>query len=73
VLENLKVQMDRVRYLSMPLATPYDTLISQHQKIVEAIVAHDPDSAEAAMRSHLSEILTSLPKIAAAHPDLFLD
>jgi len=73
VLESLKAQMDRVRYLSVPLATPIDTLIAQHETIIEAIANHDPDAAAAAMREHLSEILTSLPKIAAAHPDMFVD
>ena len=73
VLESLKAQMDRVRYLSMPLATPVDTLILQHEAIIEAIAAKDADTAERVMREHLSEILTSLPKIAAAHPDMFID
>ena len=73
VLEGLKAQMDRVRYLSMPNATPIDTLIGQHAAIVDALGRHSPDDAEAAMRAHLSEILTSLPRLAEAHPDLFTD
>lgn len=71
VLENLKVQLDRVRSLSMPDATPMATLIVQHNAIVEAIARHAPDEAETAMRKHLSEMLKSLPRIAAAHPELF--
>ena len=71
VLESLKVQMDRVRYLSMPQATPVPTLIAQHEAIVEAIAAHSPDGAETAMRVHLSEILRSLPRIVEAHPEMF--
>lgn len=73
VLETMKAQMDRVRYLSMPLATPVETLIRQHQAILDAIEAHAPEDAEKAMREHLSEILTSLPKVAAANPDLFVE
>jgi GntR family transcriptional regulator, rspAB operon transcriptional repressor len=71
VLENLKAQLDRVRYLSMPNATPMSTLISQHNAIIEALVTRDPDKAEAAMRAHLGEILSSLPRIAEGHPELF--
>ncbi len=71
VLENLKTQMDRVRYLSMPDATPIETLIGQHAAIVDALARHAPDDAEAAMRAHLSEIAMSLPRIAQAHPELF--
>jgi DNA-binding GntR family transcriptional regulator len=73
VLENLKAQMDRVRYLSMPHATPIDSLIGQHEAVVDAIGRRSPEDAETAMRAHLSEILTSLPLLAQAHPDLFSD
>lgn len=73
VIERLKAQMDRVRYLSMPLATPIDTLIHQHEAIFNALKSRSPDPAEAAMREHLSEILKSLPKIAAAHSDMFVE
>ena len=73
VLENLKTQMDRVRYLSMPDATPFDVLVGQHAAITDAIARHSADEAEAAMRVHLSEILTSLPRLAQAHPELFTD
>ena len=72
VLENLKVQMDRVRFLSMPFATPVETLVGQHQAIADAVATHSPEEAEKAMREHLSEILKSLPKIAAERPDLFV-
>jgi DNA-binding GntR family transcriptional regulator len=73
LLDTLRAQMDRVRFLSFAEATPLDVLIAQHRAIVEAIEAEDPDRAEAAMHVHLAELLTSLPKIAAAHPDLFVD
>lgn len=73
LLETLKAQMDRVRYLSFSEATPTDTLIFQHCAIVNAIESGDPDRAEAAMRLHLGEILKSLPRIVAAQPDLFID
>jgi DNA-binding GntR family transcriptional regulator len=73
VLENLKAQMDRVRYLSMPDATPIETLIGQHAAVLDALGRHSADDAEDAMRAHLSEIMMSLPRIAQAHPELFSD
>ncbi len=73
LLENLKAQMDRVRYLSLPMATPIETLITQHEAIVEAVAAGAPDMAEEKMREHLSEILKSLPKIAASRGEMFVD
>lgn len=71
VIEGLKAQMDRVRYLSLPQATPLDIIIEQHRAIVAAIAEHSPERAERAMREHLSEILISLPKLAVEHPAFF--
>lgn len=71
MLENLKAQMDRVRYLSLDAATPVGVLIGQHEEIAKGIVSRDPDAAEAAMKAHLREILTSLPKLAEQHTELF--
>jgi DNA-binding GntR family transcriptional regulator len=71
MLEGIKAQMDRVRFLSFAGATPLGELIRQHTAVVDGIAAGDPDRAEAAMRTHLREILSSLPRIAAAYPDYF--
>jgi GntR family transcriptional regulator, rspAB operon transcriptional repressor len=71
VLESLKAQMDRVRFLSLPQATPLTRIIAQHARIVEGIKARSAEKAEEAMRRHLSEILISLPKLAAKNPALF--
>lgn len=73
VLEGMKAQMDRVRYLSLPDATPLETIIEQHERIVEAIEARSSEAAEEAMRHHLSEILISLPKLARKRPEFFVD
>jgi DNA-binding GntR family transcriptional regulator len=70
VVETIKAQMDRVRYLSFG-ASPFSLLIDQHQRIVDALESGDADAAEAAMRAHLRELLRTLPEVAAAHPDLF--
>jgi DNA-binding GntR family transcriptional regulator len=62
--------MDRVRHLSFhPLHI--DHLIAQHDEIVRAIVARDPDAAERIMRAHLREIIASLADLVAERPDLF--
>ena len=71
VLESIKAQMDRVRYLSFSGASPFPLLIRQHAAIVEAVSRGKRGAAEAAMRQHLREILTALPAIAAEHPELF--
>lgn len=71
IIEDVKGHMDRVRFLSLPDATPLDRLIDQHQSILDAIGNRDPDAAAAAMRTHLCEIVVSLPALAKQHPSLF--
>ncbi|MEX6506011.1 GntR family transcriptional regulator [Jiella sp. M17.18] len=73
VVENGKAQMDRVRYLSLPEASPMTLLIEQHEDILAAIRAKDEEAATAAMRVHLREILLALPRLAAQRPELFDD
>jgi DNA-binding GntR family transcriptional regulator len=70
VIEDVKAQMDRVRYLAF-MRYPIPTLIIQHEAVVDAIAAGDPASADHAMRDHLREILTALPEIAEARPEFF--
>lgn len=71
VVEEVKAQMDRVRYLSLPQATPIKRLVDQHAAIIDAVEARDPTAAERAVRTHLSEILTSLPLLERKFPHLF--
>lgn len=72
VTEDLKVQMDRVRFLSLSNATPAKIIIKQHHAIVNAIASGSADAADAAMRLHLSEMLHSLPQIAEVHAEFFV-
>ena len=71
VIESIKAQMDRIRYLSLDDATPIPLIIEQHTRMVDGIEAGDPTAAAAATRSHLREMIVSLPTIAARFPDLF--
>jgi GntR family transcriptional regulator, rspAB operon transcriptional repressor len=73
ILEDVKIQMDRVRYLSLPEATPLDLLVVQHRAILDGIRARNVAAATEAMQRHLREILIALPRLAAGHPDLFED
>ena len=49
IVEDLKVQFDRVRLLSLPQATPIKTLVDQHRAIADALAQRDPARAEQAM------------------------
>lgn len=73
IVEGARIQTDRVRFLSLPEASPMPLLIRQHQEIVARMEDHDAEGAEHAMSRHLREILIALPQIAKMHPDLFAD
>lgn len=71
VLERLKSQMNRLRYISAR-SLDIHKLIDQHAQIVDGLRARDPDLAEQAMRRHLHEVLNDLPEISRSHPELFI-
>jgi GntR family transcriptional regulator, rspAB operon transcriptional repressor len=71
VAEGQKTQMDRVRFLSLPGTTPIGRLIEQHEAILDAAERGDTAAGEAAMRTHLSEVLAALEPLRERHPDLF--
>ncbi|WP_406856993.1 GntR family transcriptional regulator [Alsobacter sp. KACC 23698] len=73
VIEREKAQFDRVRFLSIPAVTPVEVLIAQHRAILSGIENRDPAAAEAAMRTHMSEVLKIAQTLAAEHPDLIND
>ena len=70
IIEELKTQMDRVRFLSF---THFHVaqLIAQHTAIVDAIDAGSSTDAVNHVRKHLREVLTSLPIISRENPDFF--
>lgn len=70
VIESVKAQMDRVRFLSVD-DPQIGRLIEQHEQIVDAIAAGDVGGAEQALRMHLREILKSLPEIARSRAEFF--
>lgn len=70
LIEGLKSQMDRVRFLSLG-AFPIKKLIQQHKAVVDRIEIGDPEGANAAIRGHLREVLSDLPQILKANPNFF--
>lgn len=71
VIESAKAQMDRVRFLSIPEATPTRRLIAQHKAVLDGVAAGNGAAAASAMQTHLREILSSLPRLAAKYPAMF--
>jgi GntR family transcriptional regulator, rspAB operon transcriptional repressor len=73
VIEREKTQFDRVRFLSLPRATPVDLLVAQHLAILSAVERRDAAAAEEAMHVHLSEVQKIARRLAVEHPDLIID
>jgi GntR family transcriptional regulator, rspAB operon transcriptional repressor len=71
VIEQAKAQMDRVRFLSLPEATPMRRLVAQHKAILNGVAAGNSTAAASAMQGHLREILSSLPRLATRYPAMF--
>jgi GntR family transcriptional regulator, rspAB operon transcriptional repressor len=71
IIEREKTQFDRIRFLSLPAATPIDVLIAQHRAILQAVLDRDPAAGERAVRAHMAEVLKIVADLPARHPDLF--
>lgn len=71
LIQSVKGQMDRVRFLSLPNKSHLLLLTEQHAEIFHAIEAGDPDRAEAAMRHHLKEVLQTIHALTDEMPSIF--
>jgi len=71
VIEREKAQFDRIRFLSLPQATPIDVLIGQHRAMLDAVVKGDLPAAVAAVCAHMNEVLKVAKKLAERNRDLF--
>lgn len=71
LIQSVKGQMDRVRFLSLPNQAHMLLLTTQHSTIFDAIEARDPDRAEASMRHHLREVLKSIRRLTDEMPSIF--
>ena len=71
VVQNVKGQLDRVRYLSLPEPGHLTALLKQHGQVVEAIKRHDPELAAAKLRLHLQGVFSTVELLMQQNPSLF--
>jgi GntR family transcriptional regulator, rspAB operon transcriptional repressor len=71
IVNTVKAQMDRLRQLSFIMSSAAERAVDQHHAIVEAIAIGDVQGADAAMRTHLRQILSDLPVMAELRPNYF--
>jgi DNA-binding GntR family transcriptional regulator len=60
LVDGLKAQLVRFQYRSILVPGRPSRSLAEHQALVAAIAARDPDAAEAAMRHHLSSVTDAL-------------
>jgi DNA-binding GntR family transcriptional regulator len=72
-IEEAKIQMDRVRRLSLSQAQSFDKLIAQHRRIVTAIGDNNPEEITASLNEHLRQVLPDIDALRLDRPEYFDD
>jgi DNA-binding GntR family transcriptional regulator len=71
ITRQVRVHLDRVRRLSLPMPHQIEELITEHHEIVEALAARDGARAEQALARHLRGTGRIVDVLAERHPDYF--
>ncbi len=67
----VKVNIDRMRRLTLPQAGRMTGVIAEHAAILSAIEKHDRDGAASAMGKHLERLLRDISTIKDINPEFF--
>jgi DNA-binding GntR family transcriptional regulator len=71
VSETAWLHVNRARQLILPVPGRTVATLGEHQAIVEAIEARDPERARAAVRGHLRQLINYLEPLERERPELF--
>lgn len=63
------VHLDRLRRLNLPMPGKIQTVLTEHEAIVEGIASGKPEAAASALRTHLSGTLSIIDVISKEFPD----
>jgi GntR family transcriptional regulator, rspAB operon transcriptional repressor len=72
VIQQVKVQVDRCRRLTLPEPGRLLKVIAEHTAVVEAIAAHDPERAVRSIAAHLDGLRTAVDAVSASHSQYFM-
>lgn len=73
VVQQVKVQVDRVRQLTLPQKGRMTLVIREHAFVAAAIRRHDPDAAAERMGAHLERLLGDIEGFRHLNPDFFVE
>jgi DNA-binding GntR family transcriptional regulator len=71
LIQQVKVHVDRFRQLTLPQKGRMTQVIAEHEIILAAIEAHDPNGAGAAMEKHLERLLNDISATQTVNPEYF--
>lgn len=72
VTRQVKIQVDRYRRLTLPVPGRAAETLAEHEAIVAAIAANDPERAERAMTSHLGRLSARIGEAQGNAPQYFI-
>jgi DNA-binding GntR family transcriptional regulator len=73
LIQQVKVQVDRYRRLTLPVPGRMARVLQEHTAIVKAIEARDPARAVAAMAAHLDGLSASIADVRDLNPEYFVE
>jgi DNA-binding GntR family transcriptional regulator len=73
VIRSRSDHLDRLRNLHLPTPGKADSVVEEHKRVFEAILAGDIAIAQDAMRTHLSGTIASVDELRANYPDYMTD
>jgi GntR family transcriptional regulator, rspAB operon transcriptional repressor len=71
LIEQVKVQVDRFRRLTLPVPGRMGRVVGEHAAVVAAMAAGNADQAVAAMVAHLDGLNSSIEDVRDINPDYF--
>jgi DNA-binding GntR family transcriptional regulator len=72
-VQRMKVQLDRLRRLSLPEPSTIRTLIDEHRMIVDAMEGRDTRTGRAVISKHARRVLSESPALRKKYPDYFTE
>lgn len=71
VIQQMNAHLNRIRILSLTANYNWDLILSQHEKIIEAIKQHKEDEADQIMEKHLRKLTLEQEELTKEFPNYF--
>lgn len=72
LLRQVKVQINRARRLTLPVAGRMQQVIGEHELVRDAIARRDVEAARRAMQEHLNVVIPDLDRLRVEYPNYFV-